>query len=575
MSITEKYSYTKVYQIHRDLLLLRSEWDAEARQISKFLLPGRGIYQDYNKPRKRKLTTEGVINTMAEDALTVLASGLHGKLTSPAMPWFRADWEDSRLAQIPELKQWLEIAINTVHTKLQDSNFYSIMNSYYTEFFGFGNACFFVGEGDGAGDPPFYFEMLTFGEYCISLGRDGKPCVFTRNIFLSQRQLYKRYPKTCSEEVKKRVKSNQSGIDVVDTVLIEYISKDKYMDKQYVRIVYESHSIGAGNRNTGSSKTKKPLEVTGFYEWPYMFSRGHVIGSDPYGIGPGARALSDIKRLQEMEKAFLMATHKDIDPALNAPSRMRGKLNSLPGGRNYYANPNEVVTKLYDVNFNYQGVTAAIERVEERIQRNFYNDVFLTASRDPNASPLKAAQVYAQEQEKTFRLGPAVDNLLEGTFEPTIRRCFNICKRAGLFPELDPALEEIAGDFVIDVISPMAVAQKLVKSQGTDSFMGFVAQAAQFDPQVMDNVNPDIAVRQRADIEGVDIGVLRSDEEVQKIRAERLKAQKQQQEQEQGMAASQLQGQQATEAANNRKTIAETGQILSDTQSGAIEAGLQ
>ena len=574
--IADKYSFTKVYQIHRDLLLERSEWDVEARQISSFLLPGRGIYQDYSKPRKRKLTTTNVINTIAEDSLSVLASGLHGRLTSPAMPWFRANWADEKIQEIPELKQWLQSSIKTLHEKLHDSNFYAIMNSFYTEYFGFGNATYFVGESTDPNEPPFYFEMLTWGEYNIALGRDGKPSVFTRNIFLSQRQLAEKYPKTVSEEVKKRVKENQTGIDVVDMVLIEFICKNKYQDKPYTRIVYESHGIGrTPNNRQVETKAKKPLVMDGFYEWPYPFARGHVIGSDSYGVGPGSRALPDIKRLQEMEKAFLLATHKDIDPATNAPARMRGKLNTLPGGKNYYANPNEKVEKLYDINFNYQGVMAAIERVEERIQRNFYNDVFLTASRDPNASPLKAAQVHAQEQEKTFRLGPSVDNLLEGTFEPTIRRCFNICKRNGLFEPLDPALEELAGEFVLDIISPMAVAQKLVKSQGTDAFMGFIAQSAQFDPSVMDNVNPDLAVRQRADIEGVDIGILRPEQEVAAIRNARQEAQNADKKRQEDQINAQLAGQQNVEAANTRKTIAETGQILSETQAGAVEAGLQ
>lgn len=573
--ISKKYTYDKVWQTHRDLLLERTEWDREANQISNFLLPGRGIYQDYSKPRKRKLTTTNVINTIAEDALGILASGVHGKLTSPAIPWFRLSWENDQINQIEELKIWLQQSYAILNTKLHDSNFYAIMNSFYTEYFGFGNSCFFIGENIEEGMPPFYFEMLTFGEYCIALGKDGMPCVLTRTIHMSERQLYKMFPKTCSEEIKDRVKKNLSGIDIINRTIIEYVTKDNYRDKSYIRVIYESHSIGGSpGTNRATVNTKTPLLVDGFYEWPYPFSRGHVIGSDPYGIGPGSRALPDIKRLQEMEKAFLLATHKDIDPPLNAPARMKGKLNSLPGGKNYYANPNETVNKLYEANFNYQGVTAAIERVEQRIQKNFYNDVFLTGSRDPNASPLKAAQVYAQDQEKNSRLGPSIDSLLEGTFQPAIRRCFNICKRQGLFPALDPALEEIAGDFIIDVISPMAISMKLIKSQGTDAFMGFVAQAAQFDPTVLDNIDADMAVRQRADIEGVDIGVLRSEEDVQALRIQRQEQQQAEANRNNQLAEQQLSSEQNTQAANTRKTLAETSQILSETQSESINAGL-
>ena len=92
-----------------------------------------------------------------------------------------------------------------------------------------------------------------------------------------------------------------------------------------------------------------------------MISRWGTIGSDVYGIGPGSRALPDIKRLQEMEKAFLMATHKSINPPLNAPARMRGKLKTLPGGENYYSNPAETVNEIYQVKFDYQGVGGAVQ----------------------------------------------------------------------------------------------------------------------------------------------------------------------------------------------------------------------
>ena len=64
----------------------RSDWEQEWRDVSDYLLPGRGVYQLYTRPRKRALTSKKVINTVAEDALYVLTSGMHGALTSPALP---------------------------------------------------------------------------------------------------------------------------------------------------------------------------------------------------------------------------------------------------------------------------------------------------------------------------------------------------------------------------------------------------------------------------------------------------------------------------------------------------------
>ena len=143
-----------------------------------------------------------------------------------------------------------------------------------------------------------------------------------------------------------------------------------------------------------------------------------------------------------------------------------------------------------------------------------------------------------------------------------------------MFPPIDPEMEQMAGEFEIHLVSPMAVAQRSVKSQGTDAFMAFIGQAAQFDQTILDNIDADVAARQRADIEGVDIGVLRPQEAVDQIRKQRAEAQAKQAEEERAMAMAQMQGQGANMDAQTRKTQAETGQILADTQQTNLESGV-
>jgi len=572
-TLPERYSFEKVSGIYQELRNERSEWEQEARAVSEFILPGRGIFQTYTKPRKRKLTTNKVINTIAEDALYILTAGIHGRLTSPAMPWFRTKWPYERLMQMEQIVAWLQQATNILHAGLHASNFYSIINSFYIEYAGFGTGSIYVG-GDTYDDSiPFRFELLTFGEYAFTTGPDGLPDIYCRTIFLSKRQLVERFPNTVSKETKKEVEGNQAGVDKTDMTVIEFVAKDEYEDKQFIRVMYEitSHSKDA------IKISESALQVDGFFEHPYPTARWGTIGADTYGIGPGSRAIPDVKRLQEMEKAFLMATHKSINPPLNAPSKMKGKVNTLPGGFNYYSNPAETVNEVYQVRFDYQGVSAAVERVEQRIQKNFYNDVFITASRDPNASPLRTGQVNAMKQEELFRLGPVTQRLNSELFQPMIRRCFNIMHRKGLFPPLAPEFEEMIKDIEIVLVSPMATAQNQVKGQGVDAFMGFAAQVAQFNPEVMDNVDIDEAARNRAEIEGVDYGVLRTQDAVDEIRKKRAEAQAAAQQQAQQQQAAETAqagaGAQNTDAAT-QKTLAETGQIHAETQQTNQEAGL-
>jgi len=566
----KKLSFEKVSSSYNELLNERSEWEAEWRDISDYLLPGRGIYQTYSKPRKRKLTSTRVVNTIAEDSLYVLTSGMHGGLTSPSRPWFDLEWMDADVQRVEPLKAWMEEAVLRLHTALQNSNFYSIINSFYVEYAGFGTGAVYVGEDTGTDDAAFRFELLTAGEYLFSMGSDGRIDQFFRTIFMTDRQLYGRFGKKVSADVKRRVEANDSGIDVPKFTVLECISKYEFSsEKPWSRVFYE---VVTGS-HMDSTKTREPLSYDGFYEFPYPAARWNTIGSDVYGLGPGSRSLPDIKRLQEMEKAFLMATHKNINPPLNAPARMKGKLNTLPGGYNYYSNPQETVNEVYQIRFDYQGVSAAIERVEQRIRRNFFNDIFLTANRDPNATPYKATEVTAREQEKMLRLGPVIERLQHEFLKPLLERCFNIMLRKDLFPALPPELADLAGDYDISLISPLATAQRSVALQGINSFLMFIGQAAQFDQQILDNVDVDVAAREYADISGVRMGVLRPQEEVDRLRTQRAEAMAKEKAKQEAAQQAQLGSQMDLQQAQAAKAQAEAGGTLVEAQGDIAEMG--
>ncbi len=568
-------SYAKVLSAYQDARTERTEWEADWRLISEYLIPGRGIYQTYSKPRKRQLTSKRIINTTGEDALYVLTSGMHGGLTSPSRPWFKLQWAEEDLNLVEPLKAWLQDCEKRLHKGLHSSNFYSIINSFYIEYGGFGTGCTYVGEDTGTDQTPFRFELLTAGEYAFAVGAHGKSEVFFRTLIKSQRQVVADYPSSVPELWKKKVKANESGIDIANVILVEYTARIPGQRMPFTRVVYIVSSGGSSQSQDETDESYRlPLEVKGFYEFPYPVARWGTIGSDIYGIGPGSRALPHIRRLQEMEKAFLMAVHKTIDPPVNAPARMQGKLRTLPGGRNYYANPQEVVSEILGVKFDFQGVSAAIERVEQRIQRNFFNDIFLTASRDPNASPLKATQVNVQEQEKMLRLGPVIERLQHEFLQPLLERCFNIMLRKEKFLPLSPELAELAGEYTINLVSPLATAQRGVALQGITSFMGFIGQAAQFDQTILDNINVDAAAREYADISGVDLGILRPQEEVDGLRQQRAAAAQAQKVAEEKAQVAQMQSSIDAEKATAMKTQAEAGQVNMETQQMADQMGM-
>jgi len=562
--MAKTYDIGKLLTEYMDARAERSEWEAEAKTISDYIVPGRGIYQLFSKPRKRKLTSSMVINPRANSALQVLTSGMQAGLTSPSRPWFSLRFTDPRLNKNLVVKQWLYECEKAIYMSLAQSNFYQIVHSFYTEYAAFGTASMYVGEDSVT---PFRFELLTFGEFAFFVDATHRPSKYFRTIFMTPAQLIEKFGiDNVSQAVKDLYTEKSPKLNTTYITVIKAVCPDKYNSKMNFTAVY----FEIAKSQQDQSKIDKPLQIKGYYEFPYPLARWETIGSDIYGIGPGAAALPDVKRLQEMEKSFLMATHKEVDPPLQAPARMRNKIKSLPGGISYNTGPNEKVEKLYEGKFDYVGVSHAIERVEQRIDKCFYNDVFITSARDPNASPLKAREVDVREDEKIIRLGPVVERLYYEFFQPVIERCFNILDRKELLPAKPPILQQMNGDYDIVLTSPLAQAQKMMSASGIQNFLTFVGQAMQYAPDVVDMVDVDKSVEEFHDISGAPASMLRTPEDTLKIREAKQKAMQEQKAKEEAAAMSQVGGQEVVARSQATKNYADASATSAEAFLGGM-----
>jgi len=550
---------------YNQLLQERYDFVHEWRQLSDYLLPSRGLLHTYNRPQKRKLSPAKVINPTGSDALGVLVAELHSRLTSPSRPWFKLEWDNPEARQDEFLDWWLQDAQERMFAELAQSNFYSSILSFYEEWTGFGTGSMFVGENEG--NTVFQFDTLSIGEYVISVNYQGVVDTLFRTIIKSPRAVVDEFGKnSLSDSVKRQAEKTNPARDNLNVILLEAITPEKFEDKSFTQRIFEYTISG----NTGSLsvaqqpalKERKALRTRGFYEFPYPTCRWSTLGGDVYGVGRGSRALPDIKRLQEIDAAFLMAIHKEVEPPVNAPYLMKNQLNTLPGGMNWFNNPNQKITKLYDMQFDYQGAAAAGERIEGRIKKAFYNDIFLSTSRDPNATPFKAAEVAAKEREKMTRLGPVVERAQHEFFLPLINRCFNIMLRRGKFAQVPEQYANAVSGLEVTMISPLAQAQKLVALESIENFIVYAGQLAQYDQEVLDRVDSDHILQEIADISGTSSKVLRSDKEVDQIRQQRAAQQKQQQELQQQMMVQQFQAEMAKKQADVGKTRADIAETV-------------
>ncbi len=563
--------YEALVSTYDVLVTERSEWEAEWRNLSDYLLPGRGLYTLPGKQYKRSLSSPKLINTIGTDSLNILSSGFHGGLTSPNRNWITLEWANPIFNRFPELKMWIQEAGKVLHRELHDSNFYSVIQSFYPEHAGFGTGSLFVGE-NKVSDSAFHFELLTVGEFAFSIGPEGVVDTYFRIMLMSTRRVVEEFGiENVSSALKSRYENNFSEAEKVDVPVLCAVVPEPFLGKKYTQVYYEYYGGAMGVQSWRPSSefnysTIQPLRREGFHEMPYFVARWDVIGSDVYGVGLGSRVLPDIRRLQEMEKSFLKGVHKAVDPPVNAPARLRGMVQTMPGGITYYSNPNDKISELYSVRVDFQGVSAAIERVEQRVQRSFFVDIFLTAARDPNASPLKATEANIRENEKLLRLGPVIERLQHELFRPMLTRCFNILLRKGKIPKLPKEMEKMTGgEYNIRLVGPLAHAQKQLAMQGITSFLGFVANAATLDQRVMDKIDIDRVADEIADITGVSQNILATDDEVAQKRQARAQAQAQAREAQAQEAGRVIDSRLNLERAQAAKAQSEAGVNYSET----------
>lgn len=482
----------------------RTEWESQWKEISEYILPRRGKFDERqaNKGEKRH---SKIIDGRPTKSILNLAGMLQGGLTSPSRPWFRLGLPDPDLMEWGPAKEWLKAVERIMYQAFSRSNFYGAVASVYVELIGFGTGCNYMEE-----DFNNYLccQVQTAGVYFLAVDDRGRVDALYRKFPMTARQMIQRWGETaCSNDVVQAVKHTPfQYFDVVQAVEPRKKREVKKLDarnKPYASVYFE---YGCDD---------KVLSESGYDEFPFQAPRWDVSGADVYGRGPGMDALPDVKMLQDITKGLIMGVHKELDPPLQIPSELKHRLSLLPGALNYTGRENKVET-IYHVKPSLREASELREQVMEAVREHFFNDLFVYLM---NRANVTATEVAERHEEKLLLLGPVIERQEAEFLNPIIERAFGILGRAGMLP---PPPEEIQQqDMKIEYISLLAQAQKQVGTHAVEKVLSFAGQAASFDPTVLDKIDFDQAVDVYSDLVGVPSRIVRSDDQVAKLRAQR------------------------------------------------------
>ena len=122
----------------------RQNWESHWQEVADYMLPRKS---DINKERSRgdKRNVQ-IYDSTAVHSLELLASSLHGMLTSNAQRWFQLRYKEAAFNELDEAKEWLEDATEKMYVAFARSNFQQEIFENYHDLIAFGTACLFIEE---------------------------------------------------------------------------------------------------------------------------------------------------------------------------------------------------------------------------------------------------------------------------------------------------------------------------------------------------------------------------------------------------------------------------------------------
>jgi hypothetical protein len=545
----------------------QSGFDAHWQELGDFVRPRRyrsstSQHNDGSKANQR------IIDSTAQFACRTLASGLHAGLTSPARQWFKLSTHDPQLAKYGPVKAWLHEVTQRMFLVMNTTNIYNTLPIVYGDLGLFGTGAMGILE-----DSKDLFRCYNYamGTFAIGLDARGQATTFARIYKMTVRQVIQQFAlKDGSREidwskVSLWVKREWDGgryetkLDVVHIVTPNEQADRSSLFAKHLPWASCYYELGTDDTN------RKFLRESGFEEFPFMIPRWDVTDGDTYGTDcPGMTALGDVKQLQVEQRRKGQAIAKMVDPPLVGPPNLRAaKTSLLPGDVTYVDEGGKpMLRSIHEVNLRVDHLVMDIQEVQYRIQRAFYEDLFLMLAQSDRlrGQPPTAREVEERHEEKLLALGPVLERTNDELLDRIIDRVFNMMDRAGIIPEAPEALDQVR--LKVEYTSIMAQAQKLVSVAGQDRFLQSALVLAESFPEVTQKIKGSVVVDTYADMYGVPPDMIRTDEEVAELMA-------QQQQRQQAIEEAQVAKDMSTAAKNAGTTPMEGDTLLNRAAAAA------
>lgn len=492
------------------LQAMRGTLDSHWQEIHDRLWPHSGdfTYRRWTEGEKRM---QEVYDSTGAFGLEKFAAFMEANLTPRNQTWHHLRASNNELNRLPKVRIFFEELVRILHQEREapKANYYSQMHEVYKSLGAYGNGCLFVDARPGG----IRYKSVHIGQVYIVLDHEGR----IDSVFRCYRQSAHASMRQWGERTPAKVKKVAESKDPFQKLeWLHLVRPRKGYDPERVdedRMPFESLYI--------SIEDKQVVDIQGYEEQAFLYSRYTVNPTETYGRGPGMLVLPHVKVANEMTKTFLRAGHRTVDPAiLTYSDSVLGsggrRFNLRPGAQNpggLTADGKELV-KAFHTGARLDMTETMLERERATIETAFFSQWGRAFLEHPN---MTATQVLALVREKGENLGPVAGRQQGEILGPQIVREIGILDRLGKLDQLEipGELIEAAGEYDIEYDSPATRYQRAAELEGLQSALeaaAFIAKSSG-DPRVFKVFREDEVVRRFAEVRGGPTDLFHSGEE--------------------------------------------------------------
>lgn len=466
-----------------------------------------------------------------------MSSGLSAQVVPAGQEFFDLQSNDRTLADDPQVQEYLARLTEDVHEEMFGSNFMEEFNAAILSLVVFGISDTFPRWTRKTG---LIYRTSPIGSYQVRENSDGIIDTKIITVKRTARQLLQQFgQKALGPKVIEAMEAQARGSENADQIfeMIQIVQPRQVFKPSLIfgmnnkrNMPFESVYVGVMDRNI--------LLEDGFPEFPFAIPRWWRSPGEVYGRGQGTEILPQVVKLNQMEADKTQAGNRWVEPPLEILESFDGKVNLSPRALNFVVERDSIKA----IDLGAKG-SYPIAREELTEQRRIVLDAWFHDAFEP-LGQLKGDR--RNELEIRGRLGEAfkklaqpLGRLFKEAADPLVTRSTQLLIRNRVVAPPPPQLQSVK----IVYTGPMALALRNQHVSAYDEWMLRVEQAEALQPGAIDNVEIDDAVRDLGRFLGVRESHIRTIPKRNKLRAERERQQRVQEELQAAQMAAQAYGQ--------------------------------